>query len=108
MRPRTGDAAAEDQRAVRVVENGLPGGHHTEPRRLDALVVTNHADAGKARRRSPEVGLLPIQSEAVWFLKDNVGPGPPRRAGEDLRELTKARARAGTLRVCEKDQRRSI
>src|SRR5260221_4720585 len=94
VRSRAGDAAAESERAVSVVEQGLTRCGAAETTRLPSIVVSHERDAGDGGRGFPQVGLHPIVGEPLGFEKEHVGGRAGIRAREHFGELGKARGGA--------------
>src|SRR6266550_2744213 len=90
VRARASDAAAEDQRAGRVVEQRLAGGRRTESARLASIVVADDCRVGKRGGSPPKIGLLPPLGKPNRSKKQDVGSRPAAGASERLRQLPQA------------------
>src|SRR6185312_9499801 len=106
MAARSGHAAAEDERAVRVVEHRLAGRLDAEPARFGAFIVAKSDHAFDLRGLAPEIGVVPAGVARRRLQKQDVGFRPGLRARQDFRELVEAGARARTLRVSDEHERR--
>ena len=105
---RPGHAAAEDQPPVRVVQQRLAGRGRVEHRRVGAVLVRQDVHARNRRCRPPQIRLLPAGFHVQGPVEDHVGRHAILGVRHQHRELADRGARAGTLRVREHQERRTV
>src|SRR5688572_16364903 len=99
MSARACNAAAEHQDAGRVIEHGLTGGNHTKSFRFEPVVIPKHGHARETGGGSPQVGFLPVDSQADRLEENDVGTRTVGGASKKFLELAEARAGARALRM---------
>jgi hypothetical protein len=105
---RTGQAAAEDEIALRVVEHRLPGDLGVKPGGLGGLVVERRTDSGNARGCLPEIGVLNFRFVRARLAEENKSGDAAVEIGHDNFELGDTGARAWAIRVGQHHQREAI
>src|SRR6185503_15964303 len=108
MPARSGDAAAEDEDASAVVQQGLSGRLDAEAPRLGAVDVPQDGDPGNGGRAAPRLGLLPAALHGRGAQEEHVCFGWLRRSRQYFGELVEARVRTGALRMRDEQQRRTV
>lgn len=107
MSARCGDAAAESQLAMHIVEQRVPGSLRTESFRLAGIPIEMHGDSRNGRRALPQIALHPRFRGIARCKKQNVDLQAPLAVAEETIQFSNRGTGARTFRMSEQEKRRT-